>query len=345
MVLSRWLREVQYLLEFLPVWLLVFLVRHLPQPLGQALARWLARLVYLVLRHDRRWAIRNLELVFGDNLTPVQRKDLVRQCFENIVRTRVEMIRWTREWMAVHVIEEGGEQARQAARQAARQGRGVIYITAHLGNFELIPAWGHYTGWESTVLYRPQNNWRVERLLHQARTRYLPGLAPRGALGVLNLMYDLREGRSVGLVIDQNVLEGGVFVDFLGFAASSPPGVAALALATRAPVILSVCLRQPDGRFRLIFHPPFGLIDTGDRQHDLVANTQQYHQAIEAFVLAYPEQYNWPHPRWRKRPDGSLWSLAWSAAEMAGERSGPPRRPGREMTSRPRPKPAVQEAA
>src|SRR5262249_27643780 len=117
---------------------------------------------------------------------------------------------------------------------------------------------------------------------------------------------------------------GGVFVDFLGFAASSPSGVAALALATHSPVILAVSLRQPDGRFRLIFHPPFELIDTGDRQRDLVANTQQYAHAIEAHVLAHPEQYNWPHPRWRKRPDGSLWSLDWPTDQMAAERTGPP---------------------
>jgi lauroyl/myristoyl acyltransferase len=117
-------------------------------------------------------------------------------------------------------------------------------------------------------------------------------------------------------------------VDFLGFAASSSSGAAALALASRCPVILAVSVRQPDGRYRLIFHPPFELIDTGDRQHDLAANTQQYTRAIEAYVLAYPEQYNWPHPRWRKRPDGSCWHLDLPLAQMAAQRSGPAREPG-----------------
>jgi KDO2-lipid IV(A) lauroyltransferase len=141
------------------------------------------------------------------------------------------------------------------------------------------------------------------------------------------LMYALREGQGVGLLIDINTIVGAVHVDFLGFQAATPPGAAALALATRCPVILAVSVRQADGQNRLIFHPPFPLIDTGDRKRDIVANTAQYMKAIEPYVLAHPEQYNWLHPRWRFRPDGSVWKLSMAAERQSAERTRPPLEP------------------
>jgi KDO2-lipid IV(A) lauroyltransferase len=229
--------------------------------------------------------------------------------------------------MKAHVIEEATDCVKELGRELLLQGKGAIIISAHLGNFELIAPWLGHSGFRGPVMYRPQNNWRVERLAMGARGQYFDEMVPRGPLALLSLMYALREGRGVGLMIDQNTIQGGVFVDFLGFLAASPPGAAALALATRCPVMLAVSIREPDGRYRLIFHPPFELIDTGDRQRDIVANTQQYMKAIERYVLAFPEQYLWAHPRWRFRPNGRPWRLAVPSETMAAERITPPRRP------------------
>lgn len=324
MTLTRWLLEAQYLLEFLLVWPFATLVRRLSERQSRALARGLSRVAYRVLSRDRRWCLRNLELVFGDQLTPSQRSRLALQSFEHIALTRVESLRWTEEWMVANVIEEGGDRTRALLRKAKADGQALIFLTAHLGNYELIPAWGHHTGWSSAVVYRPQNNWRVERLLAGSRAAYLPRTVPRTPLTTLSLMYALREQQCVGLLIDMNTLGNPVFADFLGIPAASPPGAAALALATGAPVILAIALREPDGRHRLIFHPPFPLLRTGNRQRDLEANTQQYLRALEPYILAHPEQYNWPHPRWRYRPDGTFWTLETSLATMVAERRSSP---------------------
>jgi KDO2-lipid IV(A) lauroyltransferase len=317
--------EIQYLLEYLLLWPVVVLVRRLSEARSRAFARSLSRVAYRLLGHDRRWCLLNLELVFGANLNRAQRTKLAMQAFEHLVLTRFEAWRWNPRWMAARVIEEGCDDARAVCRRAAERGKGVIIISAHLGNFELLPAWGYHTGWVGKVLYRPQNNWRVERLLMAARRQYWRDMVSRGPLALRTLLHALRKGEGVGLMIDINTLDHGVFVDFLGFQAASPPGAAVLALATRAPVILAVSIRQPDGRHRIVCHPPFNLIDTGDRARDIVANTQQYMKAIEPYVLAHPEQYNWPHPRWRLRPDGSFWKLDMPRARLAAERGGPPR--------------------
>ena len=69
------------------------------------------------------------------------------------------------------------------------------------------------------------------------------------------------------------------------------------------------------------------MIDTGDRKRDIAANTRQYMKAIEPYVLAHPEQYNWLHPRWRFRPDRSFWKLDTPYPKMAAKRIGPARMP------------------
>jgi KDO2-lipid IV(A) lauroyltransferase len=328
MTMLRWLLELQYFLEFLVAWPIVTFVRRASEERSRRLARSLGRVAYRVLVRDRDWCLRNLELVFGANLGAAQRSKLAMRVFEQTFLTATESLRWSREWMEKHVIEVGGEYARQVGREAKRQGKGCILISAHLGNFELIPAWVYYTGWRGPVMYRPQNNWRVERLIQGARREYLEETVPRGPFGLMSLMYALREGKGVGLLVDINTIVGPVFVDFLGFSAASPPGAAALALATGCEVILAMSVRQPDGRHRLVFHPPFELIETGDRKRDIAANTEQYMKAIEPYVLAHPEQYNWLHPRWRLRPDGSVWKLSDSVQKMARERRGTPRKMG-----------------
>jgi KDO2-lipid IV(A) lauroyltransferase len=327
---TYWLREARFLLEYLPIRLFFALVGSLSHRQVHILMRGLSRCAYRLLAFDREWCLRNLRLAFGDRLTPGQRKKLAMQAFENFAATIAEMLCWTPEWMAAHVTMEANARCHEVARTAYERSTGIILITGHLGNFELIGAWGKsfFPNWRTTVVYRPADNWRVEQLIESMRGRYL-GMekVTRGYRGTLALLDTLREGHTVGLLIDQNTTRGGVFVDFLGFQASTAPGAAALALETGCPVFLVTDVREPEGRHRVIFHPPFDLIRTGNWRQDLVANTQQYTKAFEGYVLAHPEQYFWMHPRWRFRPDKSWWSLEMPYEQMAAERNGPPRQP------------------
>lgn len=328
MSVSRCLRELQYLAEFLLLWPIVLVIRRLDEERSRRLARGLSRVAYRLFSFDRQWCLKNLELIFGDQMTAAQRTAAAQHVFENNVLTILEALRWTPKWMASQVTEEGGDEARRVIQAAAREGKGFIIISAHLGNFELITACSYYTGEKCTVLYRPHKNWRVNRLLLGARAKYMPHIVPRGPYGLLKLREALRRGEGVGLAIDQvdpSTAASSVFVDYLGYQAATPPGAAILALATGAPVMLAVSLRQPNGRHRITFYPPFPLIRTGNREHDVLANTQQFTKAIEEQVLAHPEQYNWPHARWRFRPDGSRWRWQMPIEKLIAERISPRR--------------------
>lgn len=319
------LREIKFLVEYALVWPFVALARTLSEKNAERLVRVLARAAYYVLGRDRAWAYKNLDMVFDKNLTAAEKKNIVIGSFETIVRTRVECIRWTRKWMIDHIVEEGGDAGRALRNREDMKGKGIIMITGHLGNFELIPAYCHYWNLPSTVMYRPQDNWRVERLLLGARSEYLPNVVRRSTTGLMTLAYVLREGGHAGMLVDMNTLDNPVYVDFLGYKAASPPGAAALALSTGAAVILAISIREKDGKHRMIFHPPFETIRTGNKREDVRLNTQQYMSALESYVLAYPEQYNWPHPRWRYRPDATFWTPETPIEQIKAERVGPSR--------------------
>ncbi|MBY0588553.1 hypothetical protein K2X85_15365 [bacterium] len=319
--LNQGWREFCFAVEYALLLPLVKLIRRLPAKQAFLLGSWIAWALYSLLSRDRQWAYKNLQIVFGPTLSRVEQKRIVLASFENIVRTRIECIRWTKEWMFARVCEVGGQQSRQLRAELDRDRRGLIILTVHLGNYELLPAWCHFQGQPSTVMYRPQDNWRVESLLLGSRQEYLPNVVARSAVGLMSLNYLLRDGGNAGLLIDMNTLDDPVFVDFLGFLAASPPGPAALALATDAFVLPMVSVRDPDGTHRVIsIHPVIETTRTGNRRRDIELNTARYMHVFEEYILAHPEQYNWPHPRWRLRPGGSFWKLDTPLAEIERER-------------------------
>jgi KDO2-lipid IV(A) lauroyltransferase len=109
----------------------------------------------------------------------------------------------------------------------------------------------------------------------------------------------------LGILIDQNVsMVEGVFVDFFGRPACTTTGLALLALHTGAPVIPGYVVRMDDGRYRFIFEEEVELVRTGDREQDVLINTQKYTRIIEDTVRKYPDQWLWVHQRWKTVPAG-----------------------------------------
>jgi KDO2-lipid IV(A) lauroyltransferase len=109
----------------------------------------------------------------------------------------------------------------------------------------------------------------------------------------------LRSGRILGILPDQHAAGGSIIVDFMGRPAATAVGPATLAARTGAPIIPAFCRRRPDGDFEAVIYPPLPLVNTGDREADVRANTILVNQALEREILAHPEQWLWLHRRWK----------------------------------------------
>ena len=268
-------------------------------PLAAAhwLARRYARLLDLAIPRLRRVARRNLSLAFP-NLDEAQRARIVDGVFRSIARLLVTFARFPsirRDNLSRWIRWEG----REHFENALRQGRGVLFATAHCGNWEL-SAYAHaLLAAPMHVVVRPLDNPLIDALVE--RRRALSGnclvFKKDYARAILKA---LAANQSVGILIDQNASPGaGVFVDFFGVPACASTGFAKLAAHSGAAVIPGFALWSEDERrYVLRFYPPVPM--TGDAARD----TQALQTRLEEVIRAYPDQWLWIHRRWKTRPPG-----------------------------------------
>lgn len=187
--------------------------------------------------------------------------------------------------------------------KALAKGKGCFILTAHFGNWELMSAATclRYAP-NAAVVARPMDFPPLERLFTDLRTRFGTEVIPKDH-GMRRIIRVLRENRPVGILLDQNVdWYAGVFVPFMGRPACTNKGLALMALKTGTPVVPIYALRQPDGRYRVVFEEEVHLRVTGDKTRDVEENTRIFTEIIESWVRRHPEQWFWFHRRWKTRP-------------------------------------------
>ncbi len=280
--------------------LLMYLVGRLPVWLADFCAHGLGLLWYGLDKRHRTITLDNLQQAFEGQMSPAQVRQVGQQVFKNIARILFEVAwscRFDKQTLLSHFTIKGIEHV----KKAHEKGRGVIVVTCHMGNFELLITAIEETGFPGYAIYRKLDFKPLERLILNIRQRFGVTMVPmRGASRKIDAI--LRAGGVVGTLLDQNVdWYQGVFVDFFGRPACTNKALADLAIRTQAPVLPMYTMRK-NREYLIEFLPEIPLEDTGDRIKDLENNTQNYTAAIEAMVRRYPDQYFWVHNRWKTKP-------------------------------------------
>jgi KDO2-lipid IV(A) lauroyltransferase len=289
-------------LEYALAWILVQSVGALPRPLARAAGIALAWMVYLVDRKLRRVGMRNLELAFPEK-SRTERRRILRGAFTSLGRHAAEVClfpRYTRENIRETVVYDGFENF----ARACDRGKGVLFLTAHLGAWELSAFAHSLYGHPLNIVMRPLDNLYLDRLARKYRGMHGNKAVDKDfARGLIRAM---RQGETAGVLMDTNMIASqGVFVDFFGIPACTANGLARVALKTDAAVVPGFTLWDPGlKKYRLRFDPPAKLVHTADPEADVVANTALFTNIIEAYVRRYPEQWLWVHRRWKTRPAG-----------------------------------------
>ena len=278
------------------------MVGALPRPLARASGISIAWLVYLLHGKLRRVGMRNLELAFPEKRRR-ERKKILRGVFTSLGRQVAEVClfpTYTRENVSKTVVYEGFENF----ERALARGRGVIFLTAHLGAWELSAFAHSLYGYPLNIVMRPLDNPYLDRLTREYRTMHGNKAVDKDfARGLIAAM---RKGETVGVLMDTNMIASqGVFVDFFGIAACTASGVARVALKTDAAVVPGFTIWDPGlQKYRLRFDPAVELVRTGNTEADVAANTAKFTKVIEEYVRKYPDQWLWVHRRWKTRPAG-----------------------------------------
>lgn len=267
------------------------------------LGRRLGDVAYWLLPRRRAITRQNLERAFGAARTRRELKRLCRESFRHLGMTVVEaavcLVRPLPALLARLEVE--GVEHLDAAHAL---GRGVLLLTAHYGNWELLAAAHALTGFPLTVVARPLEPPVLDRLATRLREKSGVRVIPKRR-AVAGVREALRQGGMVGILLDQNASRReGVFVPFFGEPASTSKSLALLALSSGAPVVPVFIHREAAGRHRVVIEPAVPAPATGDRDTDVLAYTEAFTRVIEARVRRAPEQWLWMHRRWKTRPAG-----------------------------------------
>jgi KDO2-lipid IV(A) lauroyltransferase len=186
---------------------------------------------------------------------------------------------------------------------ALAEGRGVMFATAHCGNWELMSARLPVAGTPLITAVRELDDRRIDTLVNILRGRFGTEVIQRGPAAGRQLARALARNRVVGLLIDQDIRNvPGVFVPFFGRPAWTPSGAATLAIRMRCPMIPGFIHRRADGSHHVQIHPPLDIPTEGSLEEQIQELTAAATTAIERQVRAHPEQWVWMHRRWRTQP-------------------------------------------
>ena len=280
---------------------LLRLIGRIPRPAARFIGNALGEAAFWLDKRHRDITLKNLQVAFEQELDAARRQSLAKAVYRNLGQILFE-IGWSlnADWETLcrSISMEGFENY----RSAYEKGNGVLVVTAHMGNWELLPIVAKRTQTSINIVYRPLDFKPLDRFFERARSRYGARLIPsRRAL--VKILKALRKGEAVAMMMDQNVdYYEGVWVDFFGHPACTSKAMAVIAMKTGAAVLPVFLYRRADG-----FRAVFGQIltpaaSTGDKQKDVEARTAQYTKAIENGVRAEPDQWFWVHQRWKTKP-------------------------------------------
>ena len=270
--------------------------RLFPLDLASAIGGWLGRNLFYRTHLTAR-ARANLAAAFSE-MPESEREQIVREMWDNLGRNVAE-------YAHLKKLSIGGERPRielaglENYERAVATGKGIIFISAHFANWEVMPFAAAQYGVDGAEVYRPVNNPFVDRWLVRQRQRSGPKeQIAKGAQGTRRIFTLLRSGKAVFMLVDQKTNEG-LAVPFFGREAMTTPAPAALAIKLGS-VLLPVSNERLGGaRFRMKAHPMIEF-EPGDQARDVLVLTMRINEAIEQCVRYRPSQWLWIHRRWPK---------------------------------------------
>jgi KDO2-lipid IV(A) lauroyltransferase len=275
----------------------------LPRSWALALANGVGHLGYRLVSRQRTRILENLKFAYGNTKSPAELETIGRGVMGHMLQTAVDFLRFaTLSRDQADLFVETGE-AYSFCKDILQEGRGLIIMTAHLGNWELLAGIFGLQGFQGAVVGR--------RIYYEPYNRWIVGL--RSSVGVQTIYQDeavrkihkhLKAGEIVGLLPDQDMDRvRGVFVDFFGKPAYTSVAPVKFAMASGTPILPAFMVRMPGNRYKLLLGSLMRpKIEEGDRAASIRKYTEIWMKDFEKVIRCYPEQWGWMHDRWKTKP-------------------------------------------
>lgn len=234
---------------------------------------------------------------------PADRRRAVRRgLYRHLGRLLAEFLRFPA-LSTADILRHSRIEGEERLRDAWREGKGVMLLSAHLGNWEWLAAASVARALPLSLLVAPQRNPQVQAVIGSCRGAQGVEVlvTKRGPADLRELIRALRAGQLVGTLADQDAGRDGFFVDFLGRPASCALGPFRIARRAGAPVIFVFSVREGFNH-RIVVDEPLRSDPSRDEEEEIRAWARLYHERLAAWIARHPEQWFWVHRRWKSRP-------------------------------------------
>jgi len=287
-------------------------MESLPFELAWLMGRTVGFLTYVFDFRHRRVGERNLRRVYPE-MTDREIRSMLLRVYDHLGKVTVEMVRAPRMFgKAAKKVNTNGSlngvsryltlKNFERVREVCSKGRGAIFVTAHLGNWEFSGSAMALLGIPLYSVARTMDNPLLDKYITKLREiRGQKILKKHGS--IRQALTLLRSGHRLGIVVDQNAPVDNVFVDFLGKKAAVVRGVASLAVKTGCVILPGYSYRTNNSPHHVVVAgTPIEVPEEGNREEKIYKITQQYCGMIEGWIKEHPEQWLWIHNRWKTRP-------------------------------------------
>ena len=291
----RWLKKSKNTLIYYSVLILVKILRSIPEKSAQTFMRFMGRLAFRVAAGEREKVINNLKHIYGEKLDIRQRGKKAERIFELIGSNGAAALRipnyiadGIEKWVSVKGIEH--------LEKAMARGNGVVGLTGHIGSWELLAAFIAQSGFPLAVVGKPIYDKRIDKLL--VGWRHEAGMINISRDGAARKMLQwLKQGKMLGVLIDQDTNVESEFVPFMGHAARTPIAPMLLAQRVGAAIVPMAIHQQVDGRHLVTILPELSLDPDDNTLETRKRNLARCNATLEQLIALDDCQWVWMHKR------------------------------------------------
>jgi KDO2-lipid IV(A) lauroyltransferase len=292
--------KIKNLIEYCLLRAFTALLLSFPLDYSLPLARWLADVFYFFPSKFRRRGLQHLKMAYPDKSAAELRR-ILKDVFEHFTMMLVEVLSFPRKIRRYNYTKYVEIKGLELIDQALKGGKGVMFISAHFGNWEMIGYAVSLLGYQINTVARFMPNQAADALLNYSR-RFQGQRIIYNDNAVRDMMRALKNNRILALVCDQDARVNGVFVDFMGLPSSTVRSPALLHLKLGTPLLMLYCYRPKPNKFYYTFsfeRCPLPALNPATAEKQI---TQAFTADIEKMIRKYPEQWMWMHRRWKTRP-------------------------------------------
>lgn len=286
-------------------YLLILLVRPLPQNTVVVFGRSLGSLAFRLSKRRKKAAFTNLNIMFSESKSTGQKTQIIKDSFQTLAVSALQSI-----WVTANtgervrrLIEEKPD-GLKTLKKCLDKRKGIFFLTAHYGNWEIMGLNHGLLGiCPLSSIVRKLDNPYLDNFVGKMRTATGNKTFYRDD-SLLKIVRELKNNNSVAVMMDQNTAKGGIFINFFGLQASTPRSVAQLSYRMGTPVLPLFSYPTGKGTYKIKYGPELELMKSGDRNQDILDWTQKMETHIESVLRENPAPWMCGHRRWKTRPQG-----------------------------------------